>query len=1120
MKKIKIEEQENVLNVYGCNSIVSASAGSGKTSVLVDKILNYIKEKNVSIKNILALTFTNLAAGEMKNRLLNSLSNLIKNENRFDLIDEIDLIPQADISTFHSFYEKLIKKYFYVLGIKPSFNILSDEQLNQIKENSFNQAIDDLKNINYKKYFKLTEIFGKKRNDNSIKEKIFKLDNFLESQLNSDKWLHDKAFKMYINKEESINYFFNDILCETNNTINNLNIILIKAKQSDEDALCCHINKCVDYLSDILKMNNEEKYNFIIEKFSFPKLYKNKNISETENFISVKHEKEKYMQIIKKYKEKNYGTFEQIIKSFELCRNNISIIIELYKNYKNILNNKKLEINSFDYSDLEKYCFELLKKEEIKNVVKNNYKYIFVDEFQDINPLQFEILKLIENKNVMYVGDAKQSIYSFRQSDVDIIIQTFQKFNENYETKALNLNCNFRSNKKILNFDNLIFDILMTKESCGIDYKSNSRFNGLSENDCDGNSVEIFVIKEEKLEEEKKPLEVYKITNDISSINEIDLEAEAITIEIIKMLNQNIFINGQNRIINYKDIAILTRNRSEFLNNLVDQFNKYNLPYFINEEKDLLSVKEVQILLSLLKLCINQKDDINLIKVLPTIFCKLNYDEIALIKINSQGNYFYEKCFYYINNFDNFISKKLKNFFINLNQLRKNIQLFGVSKSLRDFIKKFYFIENVLKLYDGKEREKTINQFIDYIEKSGMDFQLFEFLNYINSIKSIKVSQNIQACENAITITTIHASKGLEFPVVILADCGRDFLKTKLDSSDIKINKKLGIAIKNYDEENKIVSDSIFEKIINDEQKKSDIAENLRLLYVALSRAKNKLLIFGKINNEIEKINYKNNLMFVKSNYLNYILGALENYKKLDGVKINIINKNDYKIYNDEKKLIKYNDQIINISKFLQRKIIKKDNIILKKSVTDLIQNLNNFEENKQKKIKNITKFKYEYDNLNQGIILHKVLENINFFSKNLEADLVKIINKISDDQINNKKYFNISLKNINLLKTIIFENNKLYKEKEFMIFNNLKNIFDLNDENNILIQGKIDLLVLGKKNILIDYKYTSLKENNKIIDKYKNQLKIYKKAFEYATNKKIDEIYILNLKENNLIKL
>lgn len=1113
----RIEEQEKVLDVKS-SAIVSASAGSGKTSVMIRKIMKYILASQCTTQNILALTFTNLSAGEMKIRLAKELEKEVEKNGNVELLNQIDYLPQADISTFHSFYEKIVKKYFYVANISPSFEIATEETLKQFKELAFGKAIDTLKKTVPGKYFELHDVLGKKRNDNAIKQRIFLIDNFLSSQFDPEKWLDEVALSMESNKEETFSSFFSEIFANINHAKKKFDKLSFLAEQSGEAKLVEHINACQSLLSSIQIENYKDLYETLISNFSFPQLRSSSAMPKTENFLKVKSVKENFMAQVKSLREANFGTFETILSSFSSCRENLEILIELYRSFEFELLKIKKEKSQYDFSDLEQFCYEILKNDEVNSEVKNSYKQIFVDEFQDINPMQAEILKLVQNNNVFYVGDAKQSIYSFRQSDVEIFIEKCKEFAIKEEFEELKLNSNFRTNKKILDFDNRVFSNLMTENSCGIDYRGTSQFVGESENFCDGASVRIVGIKENEQEyvAPKNVRKVFENCNDIAC----DLEAKVIACEIGKLLKQSIGEGLQKKQINFGDICILLRNRSKLLSQLEMIFKEFEIPFSVNSEFNLLISKEVRNLISILNLSINEKDDTNFVPILLSEFGGFSYDELVEIKLNSEGEFFHERCKNYLEKFDDVISKKLKNIYNLIDDLRFEANIFGIKLALENLMIKTNLYNKVLFKENGQQKINYIKQFLKHIEETNLNFDIINLLKYLNYVGEIKVSSIQKKADNCVQITTIHSSKGLEYPVVILADTGRNFLKKKVQSSDLEIDKKFGMAIKHYDKNERKIYNSIFNEMIKRAEKKKEIAESLRLLYVALTRAKNKLLITGKLPKGIERIDFKEDCFSCESTYLNYILGAIDG-EKIEGTEIEFASQDDFENENFER-------EKLDVSRFFNLKFEEnkypfehEKDLSIKTSVSQISFDNDGYDTVNFSPINFKTSEHFnEKISPEQGIILHEVLEKINFESSNIEIDLKELIENIPNDVFDKDELFNVSIQNINLIKKIIPENNINYKEKEFMVYASQKEIFGEGDESKLLIQGKIDLFSCGEKNILIDYKYTNISSDEKIIQKYKKQLFAYKFAIEKSIGKQIDEIYILNLKKIKIIKI
>ena len=1114
MGKIKIREQEEVLEISDGNAIVSASAGSGKTSVMVEKIIKYVFS-GISVKNILALTFTKQAATELKVRLEKVLGEKIEKENRIELADEIDFLPQADISTFHSFYEKIVKKYFYAIGIQPNFEILTNEENLLLKEKAFLKTVENFKEEKLEGYNNLLDALGKKRSNKAIKERIFKLDSFCSSQFNPAKWLKEKAKVLYLNKEKTLSIFLEEVFSRVKISIFNFEKILSEIQGDNQEKLVNHVNCCISCLNEFLGKESKDAFS-LIYSFKFPTLVRSNK--ELDCVKKINYEKEKFKEFLKEFKAFNFGNYEDVLRSFENCKEFVSLLVDFYLTYKEVLAEEKKEINKFDFSDLETMCYEILQNKEIGKEVKSTYKKIFVDEFQDINPMQFEILKLISSENVLFVGDAKQSIYAFRQSDVDIFVETCKKFEEEENSKFLLLKSNFRSNPKILNFANQIFNVLMTEKTSGINYEKTSQFEPKSLNSCEGNSVEILCVQKEETEEGEEILNFPSPVERERVFGEISQEAKIILGRISELVNEQILINGETRKVNFGDIAILLKSRSSLLYDLTKLFREAKVPFTVNDEVNLLEVKEIQQLISLLNLCFNFKNDFVLAPMLCSFFGKLSYDELSKIKLIKEGEFFFEKVESYCEN--NEIFEKIKSFKELIEALSFEVKIFGAKHALEKLINKTDFETYVLRLEQGEEKLEFVKQFLKYLESSGENNNLVKLVEYLNSLNEIKLPSLKKCNDNSVAITTIHASKGLEYPVVILADCGKDFLKGKPEKEDLKIDKEFGLAIKNYDKEKRVVFDSIFEKIFKTKVRKKEIAENLRLLYVALTRAKNKLIITGKLSQDVGNISSAEEILNLKTNYLEYILGAIKE-KQIDSVFVDINGKHVFDAINQ-------NFETLNFEKLKEQKqnlnfsYKNKDctSLALKTSVSQILKE-SEAGEKFSDSINNFSIFeKQDFSSAEQGTLIHLILEKIDFNSQTLESDLKKLICENNFGVINEELLFERVLSNVKTINNILPKENKTFKEKEFMLFESPLNIFGKGTSKKLLIQGKVDLISIGEKNIIIDYKYTGIKSEQALINKYKNQLVAYSHALEKAISNRIDEVYILSLKQNKLIRI
>lgn len=498
---------------------------------------------------------------------------------------------------------------------------------------------------------------------------------------------------------------------------------------------------------------------------------------------------------------------------------------------------------------------------------------------------------------------------------------------------------------------------------------------------------------------------------------------------------------------------------------------------------------------------------------------KFSFDELAKIKMFSNKEFFFEKVFEYEKENSDEISQKIQDFNALLDKLNFEIQTNGASIALEKLFYDTKFFEFVLSCKNGGERLEKLKQFLKYVEQSGFEFDLFGLISYLSSVPSLKTASLKKCDDNAVLITTIHASKGLEFPVVILSETGKDLTKTKPETNDLKIDKNLGLAIDNYNKSERKIYDSIFKQILQSRAKKKEIAENLRLLYVALTRAKNKLIITGEISKGIEPISKETNLEFVKPTYLNYILGALDKSEN-DNVEICEISK----IENKKQEVEIQNIEALKKAKEKINFIYPNENatkLALKTSVSEIAFNSDvqpYISENSLPNKFYVSEHLSDVSTPEEGTIVHEILEKVDFNSLTLASDVEKLSK--SQTLVPVEDLSKVVLKNVFLLLDVLPKEGNVFKEKQFMIYASPKEIFGTGEDEKILIQGKLDLIFVGEKNILIDYKYTSILNEEHLVSKYKKQLLTYAFAAEKALGKKVDEIYLLSLKNSKLIKI
>ncbi len=1097
MSKFKpTSEQEKVLAFDKKNLIVSASAGSGKTATLVEFIARLV-EKGQPIKRILLLTFTKAASLEMKERLLQKFYAESESENIMDAIDDI---PTADISTIHAFLERLIKKNTNVINISDGFVVLSEDESELLKKQAFDNCEKILKKSSEEDY---NELYIRMHND---RDKIYKLlndiMNFFSTQIEPEKKIeYYKASQKDFLQEaiEKINSKFINELKEIKKSLGFLKLRL------DDEKYTIYIDK----ISSLLNFNQEA---FDLYKNIITSDIKAPGTSKKVDALALFDLKEEY----KKFKEikdtlitlnidkdflydvQKFGRFENIIYNYYIIYN---------KTFQNI----KEKINAVDFNDLERFASEILSNEEIKQQLQTNYDYIFIDEYQDTNYVQESLVKEIAKEaHFIAVGDPKQGIYGFRNATSEIIKKDIKAFEESENSSAEFLRKNFRSNKNILNFVNNVFVNVMKENTVGIDYQSTSMLEaGGDQNKQDESlpSVKVDIVSKNQSESEESIQDVYDILKDeCYKKSSKNMEARVIATRIEELMLKSIYDAkiGAMRNITFKDIVILTRGKSELVQEIIKELAFRNIPVVSDIKGNFKDYAEIHVFINLFKIMLDFNDDVALLSVMLSKIGGFTVDEIANIRLNAE-----EKEFY--NVVRNSTDEKVQNFLNQIEKLKTKFEIVGAYITVQDLLKDCEYRPYLLSKENAENEIFILDKFLEQLKKAEFQFDLPRLVSFLEREKIDFKGGGSSG--NAISISTIHSSKGLEYPVVILADTGKEMLHA--NTSQYAFNTEIGLAINYFSREDDEVYLTPLVYMSKLKQKEKERNDEIMLLYVALTRAQNHLLITGTTTDK--KLREICKAPIDARSYLEMILSS---YKKLitfdtkvieeESVESNFITEIEQLSFEHEKYIGTSDKKVCQeIEKYFNFEYPFKSatKTIFKNSATSLNQS-------EEKKFE----FVGESDSIERGNAYHLALKLIDFNKINTVEDVKTAIENLYDDSIN--KYVNVELlyNNIVKIKEAIGDAKQVYKEQQFTSIVNLLELFEDGQDEEIMLQGVVDLFALGKNNVLIDYKFTSDKDEKSIINRYKKQLILYKKAIEDAFEIKVDKVYLMSLKNNKLI--
>lgn len=855
-------EQENAINSTGGSILVSAAAGSGKTSVLVERVIKQIIDLDnpIDIDKFLIVTFTKAAAQEMRSRISARLSEMIsKNPQNSHLHNQQIMLKCASLGTIHSFCASIIRENFYKLGISPKFRIAEESEISIIKNQAMEKTLNDFYEFQNPDFIYTANLFGNEKNDNSLSLIIEQIYDFTRSLPFPEKWMNNVC-KMYENitsvKDSpwgkiAVN-FAKKSFTEVQKILSQIKTISSK-NENIQKSYGEAIEKDLSEANSIMESLNIESWDKISEKitqFSFSKFkpLRCKNCDFEKNVIS---EKRKYAKNLIE-NSKKYFTFSELgtINSLKKFKVVTKTLFEVTNYFCEEISYLKTIKNIADYSDLEHWAIKLLSKDtdsgeinpsDIAFEISNRYAEIMVDEYQDINEIQNTIFKLINNNNKMFcVGDVKQSIYKFRHSKPQIFLgkksdyRLYSKEENNYPAKII-LGKNFRSNPKIIDSINFIFESIMSEEAGEIQYNDEEKL------------VPGGIYKEETQNDECD-INFSIIDTSQSQENSDILEADFIAEKITEMIHQKykVIENGTERPITYSDFCILMRSSNAHAHIYASRLLEQGIPAWSETKEKFLDTSEISNIISILQTINNPVQDIPLISAMMSPIFGFNVDELSEIRESDRNNLFY----FAVKKSSENGMKKCTDFLEKINYWRKISCTVPCGELIEFIYQDTDYPALCLAKAKGEVKKANLELLVQYAEKFENQYHkgLSGFLDYIENIRQKKSDLEPASIsseyENTVKIMSIHKSKGLEFPVCIVAGCGKKF---NFDKNKVIINSDFCPAMKLKNDEGTLQFDNLMRKAVFSQNQNEDISEEMRIFYVALTRAKQKLFLVASI---------------------------------------------------------------------------------------------------------------------------------------------------------------------------------------------------------------------------------------------------------------------------------
>ena len=1042
------EEQEKAIKTKKCNLLVSAGAGSGKTAVLVERIVSMVLEDKIDITNILVVTFTNAAASEMKERILDKLyEKLDKNPEDIWLQKQVINIGSANITTIHSFCLSVIKQYYYEIGIEPNLKIANEIDNQLMKYEILQEMFDE----QYEKenadieFLNLLEMYDEKNEHDNLKDIILKIYGFIQNQPFADK-VYESLFEN-LNEETLQNFestylgkeYISQIVYDIREIIVQLDKILDIVAGDDKQTDFFEAKKM--QAIELLDMQ-DKKWDEIVTLL---------NTFELGRRPQLRGYDEKTSNAVKAHWENIKGLKEQIgisitqndiVAQMEVNKKEMTYLINMVKEFEKRFKDKKQKNKVLDFNDFEHYALKILLSiddegnaipTDVAKEYRKKFHEILIDEYQDSNYVQDYILNAISkcdegNPNIFMVGDVKQSIYKFRGAQPKIFLDKYYTYSLNDDSKyrKINLYKNFRSRDVILEYINYIFSKIMTNELGDIEYTKDEYLNyGANyEKICTNNSnIELTVItpfdnKTEQIVEESVEEQENEILDDEQqeekiAIEKIEYEAQFVANRIENLINEKYTVfdkkTKEYREIRYSDIVILLRNTKGKSTIFGEVFKKNNIPIYVDNKVGYLDELEVSEVLSFLQIIDNPYQDIPLLSVLKSPFGNFNDNEIFEIRQYDKQGYFYtamQKA--------SVTDEKVSKFLTRLNKYMEESKYLTVSKLIWNIYEEYNYIQYMRKYKDYESKKANLlllferaRQFEDSSYKG-----LFNFINFIFRIKDSKEDMGSATIlgenDNVVRLMSIHKSKGLEFPVVFLCNVNAKF-NFKDTQSKLLLDQELLMGNEIIDIDKRISYPSISKRIIANKMKKEIIAEEMRMLYVALTRAREKLIITG-VSENIDNLILKSKTATMDNlnSYLSFIAYAVFNNDYTKNLDIK------YVTYLDIEKGMTIKKEDIDSGD-------KEENISLKDICNNNLSLIEKQDFDNEKYIDISKQMSYEYSNSYLQTLPHKIsvseikkMENEKNMKKDLESE-----SQEKDKIIDNKWLDNILSKNRDNIKDI-----------------------------------------------------------------------------------------------------
>lgn len=901
-------EQQQVIDLRNRNILVSAAAGSGKTAVLVERIVKIITDKNhpVDIDHLLIVTFTNAAAAEMRERIGNAIEKALDEQpGNEHLLRQLTLIHNAQITTIDSFCLYVVRNHFHEIDLEPNFRIGDEGELKLLREDVLGRVLEQNYEEPSEAFSDFVEGYASGRTDAALNEMILQLYEFSRSYPWPEKWLDSFVGAYRIETREEL-----DRAEWLAPLTENICFVLKDCEQLLKQALAITQQDDGPDMYEKAVQSDLEKYEGLSRLTSFCELsgalsdIKYDRLASSRGFEGnpdklelVKSLREQAKDVVKKLcKQYFFCSPEMMIEQLERTEPMLEEVVRLTKQFADEFAAAKRRKNLVDFHDVEHFALQILVDEETEKAKKtaeefrDTFEEIMIDEYQDSNEVQETLLRSISREergenNIFMVGDVKQSIYRFRLARPELFMKKYDSYSlEESTTQRIDLHKNFRSREEVLTCTNDIFYKIMARSLGNVEYDAEAALYPGASYPVSADFIPEILLADSNDE----------LLEDTELTDKKTLEAKIVAEEIKHLMKTQQVTDkaaGTLRAAHYSDIVILLRSLSGWADSLVEVLNGNGIPAHTVSSTGYFSTVEVQTVLSMLRLLDNPRQDIPMAAVLRSPMAGLTDEELAVLRLEDGSVPFHEAVLELAeglyeedgqkeisdseadrkqgrnadekteNHIEITAHRKLLKFYKKYKQLRQLVPDTPIHELIEIILRETGYGHYVAAMPAGNRRTANLNMLLEKAaayEKTSYK-GLFHFVRYIDELQKYDVdfgeADMVGENEDVVRIMSIHKSKGLEFPIVIVSGMGKNFNKQDTRSKMV-LHPELGIGLDYMDGKKRIKSPTIAKKAIAKQIDLENLGEELRVLYVALTRAKEKLILTGTLKDAPEKLEF------------------------------------------------------------------------------------------------------------------------------------------------------------------------------------------------------------------------------------------------------------------------